>query len=307
MRRLFAALTLLIGGCCSSLPKTAATKTAALLAARSGEVRVERYDWRDERRQRDVPATIYVPADSSVRHPVVVFSHGIGENRDSYEYLGRALAGAGFLAVHVTHAGTDRAVLEKGYWNLYKETKKKANWRNRPLDASFALDQVASRPDADMDHVAVVGHSAGAFTAFAIAGLKLESGESLGDPRVKVIVPLSMPRLDGVVAPGGYDAVTIPVLNMTGTCDSSIIYRTRPHHRRIPFESTHATRQYLVTVEDLNHDSFSNRSDPFHPLITQLTIGFLRGFMLGDSDARAWFNEAGRGSVAGKTLVLEKK
>lgn len=308
MRRLlFAMLSLFVGGCCSSLPPVAAEKSVALPSvAPAADVRIERHDWRDERRQRAVPATIYVPSGSG-RHPVVAFSHGIGENRDSYEYLGRALAGAGFLAVHVTHAGTDRAVLEKGYWNLYKETKKKENWRNRPLDVSFALDQLAARPDADMDRVAVVGHSAGAFTAFAVGGMVLENGQTFRDPRVKVIVPMSMPRMDGVVAPGGYDAVTIPTLNLTGTCDGSIIYRTRPHHRRIPFESTHATQQYLVTIERLNHDAFSNKVDPFHPAIVQLTIDFLRGFLLGDASTRAWFDEVGRGSVGGKTLVLEKK
>ena len=81
--------------------------------------------WRDEKRGRDVPVKLYRPAVPSPA-PVVLFSHGIGEDRDSYAYVGKALAEAGFLAVHITHAGTDRAVLERGYLHLYRAV---SGWR----------------------------------------------------------------------------------------------------------------------------------------------------------------------------------
>jgi len=76
----------------------------------------------DATRARDIPVRIYTP-DEAGRHPVVLFSHGIGEDRDSYAYIGRALAQNGFVAVHITHAGMDKAVLRTGYWKLYKATK----------------------------------------------------------------------------------------------------------------------------------------------------------------------------------------
>ena len=262
--------------------------------------------WRDEKRGRDVPVKLYRPAVPSPA-PVVLFSHGIGEDRDSYAYVGKALAEAGFLAVHITHAGTDRAVLERGYLHLYRAVKQKENWVNRVVDVSFVLDQLASDRGADLDRVAVAGHSAGAFTAFAVAGLRTADGDTLRDPRVNVIIPISMPRMEGVVPPGGYDAIRVPTLNMTGTCDASLIYRTFPRHRRAPFEQTAATGHYLVTIDGVNHDTFSNGEERLHPLIASLMIRFLRGFLLDDPVARAWFQEEGLSTVSGTRLTIERK
>lgn len=200
---------------------------------------MRREEWRDARRERDVPVTIYAPGPAAEALPVVIFSHGIGEDRDSYEWVGRALAANGFLSVHVTHAGTDRAVLERGYRHLYRAVKQKENWVHRPLDVAFVIDQLDGVDAADVDRIAVAGHSAGAFTAFAAAGLQMREG-SLRDARVTAAVAMSMPRLEGVVAPGGYDAVAVPLLNVTGTCDTST--STAPSRVTGAFPSTPRAR-----------------------------------------------------------------
>lgn len=258
--------------------------------------------WRDESRSRDVPVRIYAP-EAAGRKPVVLFSHGIGEDRDSYAYIGRALAENGFIAVHITHAGMDKAVLKTGYWNLYRATKNPDNWRARPRDVSFVLDQLRARDDVDMSRVAVAGHSAGAFTAFQLAGARDPDGQSFRDERVRVIVAMSMPRVEGIT----YDDVRIPVLNITGTCDSSLIYRTRPRHRRIPFEKAPGPDNYLVTIEGVNHDVFSNKTDPHHDTIVALTVNFLRAYLLDDRAARAWFDETGTKTAGGDRLTVERK
>jgi predicted dienelactone hydrolase len=201
--------------------------------------------------------------------------------------------------VHITHAGTDRAVLERGYRHLYRSVKQKENWVNRPLDVSFVLDRL------NVTDAAIVGHSAGAFTAFALAGITMADG-SLRDPRVKVAVAMSMPRMEGVVSPGGYDTIAIPVLSVTGTCDTSIIYRTFPKHRRIPFEETHAANQYLLTFARVNHDTFVEQ-DERNAQIAAVTIAFLDAWMRGDANARAWFDEPGNGELAGVRLSVERK
>lgn len=262
--------------------------------------------WRDERRGRDVPVRIYSP-HSKQKAPVVVFSHGIGEDRDSYVWLGRALAGAGFMAVHVTHAGMDRATLERGYLHLYRAVKRPENWHHRALDVIFVLDRLGADPRADSDRVAVAGHSAGAFTAFSVAGLKVRSGDTLRDPRVKAIVPMSMPRVGDVIPRDGFDSVTVPVLGLTGTCDASLIYRTLPRHRRIPFEWTRRAGHHLVTIHRVNHDTFSARSSRHHEIISAVTITFLRGILLGDAEAAAWFAPPGRQTVSGSALTIEAK
>jgi len=298
---------LFASACCTSLPRIAdkqSQEPPRQLATH--EATTTSVVWRDARRGRDVPVKIYAPVRQAPS-PVVLFSHGIGEDRDSYEYVGNALSASGFLAVHMTHAGTDRAVLERGYRHLYRAVKQKENWIDRVLDVTFVLDQLRGDPRADLERVAVAGHSAGAFTAFAAAGLRTADGATLRDPRVKVIIPISMPRLEGVVPRGGYDDIRIPALNLTGTCDASLIYRTLPRHRRLPFEHTAATGHYLITIEGVNHDTFSNASDRNHPLIASLMTHFLRAFLLGEEEARAWFDEAGRAVVNGTALTIERK
>jgi predicted esterase len=295
MKRLFAlAAGLLASACCTSLPKLPAKRIAPpSLPATHERITRTHHDWRDEKRGRDVPVTIHAPA--GVRAPVVIFSHGIGEDRDSYAWLGEALAHHGFLAVHVTHAGTDKAMLQRGYRHLYNALKDRQNWIDRSLDVSFVLDQLARRDDADLSRVAVAGHSAGAFTAFAVAGVRFHDGNMQRDERVKLIIPMSMPRMDGIIS--DYD-VGIPVLNITGTCDTSLLYRTFPRHRRIPFESS--SGQHLVTIEGVNHDTFSAPRDRHHALIAALTIAFLRG-------PSPWLDEPGVGEVGGVRVSVERK
>lgn len=307
--RLFALIpaALLVAACGTSLPKMPAKSAPLPIPAVADGVTEERHVWHDARRQRDVPVTLYLPPQPRTKSPVVIFSHGIGEDRDSYTYLGRGLAARGFLTVHITHAGTDKAVLKRGYRALYRAVKQKENWIARPLDVTFVLDQLATRADADLARVAVVGHSAGAFTAFAVAGLRTAEGATMRDPRVKVIVPMSMPKMDGVVGPDGYDAIDIPVLNLTGTRDTSLIYRTFPRHRRIPFESTHATRQFLITLQGVTHNTFSNVTDRHHDLIVELTAAFLRAWLNDDEAARAWFAEAGTTTLRGTRMTVETK
>ena len=294
--RLFALVTALFAsGCCTRLaqapPKPPPPSTGGSLAIE------ERYHlWHDARRNRNVPVKIYSPAAAD-SYPVVVFSHGIGEDRDSYQYLGRALARNGFTAVHITHAGTDRAVLERGYRHLYEATRQPENWINRPLDVSFVLDQLGA------GEAIVAGHSAGAFTAFALAGVPLARGETFRDRRVRAIIPMSMPRMESVIAEGGYRQIGVPALNITGTCDASVIYRTLPRHRRVPFELTDASGQTLITLRDVNHNTFSNATDEHHPLIAQLTVLFARAHLRNDGAARAWFDEAG----ATPAMTLERK
>lgn len=296
MRIVAVLAALFASACCTSLPRLPAKRVAfPPLAPETDRVPESSTVFHDAKRDRDVPVKIY-----GDHGPVVIFSHGIGENRDSYAWLGRTLARHGYRAVHITHAGTDRAVLERGYRHLYRAVKQKENWLNRPLDVSFVLDEL------HVSEAAIAGHSAGAFTAFAIAGMRLSSGETLRDPRIQVAVAMSMPRLDGVVAEGGYDDVAIPLLNVTGTCDTSIIYRTFPKHRRIPFDESHAAHQYLVTLERVNHDTFVVE-DPKNAEIAAITIAFLRAYLQNDGAARAWFDDPGSGSVGKVRLALERK
>ena len=113
--------------------------------------------------------------------------------------------------------------------------------------------------------------------------------------------------MDGIVPPDGYAGVQLPVLNITGTCDSSLIYRTLPRHRRVPFDRSDGPQKYLVTIERVNHDTFSALANPNHPVIARMTIDFLRAFLDGHPSSRAFFNESGIGRVGDTLFALETK
>lgn len=302
-----AALSFLLSACCTKMARlvdpqrrVAAVPDVTYAAPPARPITIARFDWHDAARNRDVPVTIYAPANETSPLPLVIFSHGIGEDRDSYSYLGRAWASRGFIAVHITHAGTDKATLQRGYWHLYRATKKIENWTNRPLDARFAIDQLLAGAAAplrvDPSRIAVAGHSAGAVTAYALAGMRGSAG-SLADPRVKAIIAISPPKIAGVT----YD-LAVPVLHVTGTCDASPIYRTWPRDRRIPFEQGHAPLQLLVTLGGARHETFSNPEDPLHPLVEQITTAWLEATLNDDARARAWLFDGGL-SADGRVVV----
>ena len=304
MKLLVALSALFAGACCTSLPRLPAKERVfPAMPADYERVSVTREVLRDEQRGRDVPVAIYKADEARGRLPVVIVSHGIGEDRDSYAYLGRALAQHGFLAVHITHAGTDRAVLERGYRHLYRAVKEKANWVARPLDVTFVLDRLALRDDADVSRAGIAGHSAGAFTAFAAGGLETAEGNTLTDARIRAVVAMSPIRLDEIVPERGYDAL-VPALHLTGTCDTSLLYRTFPKHRRIPFDQSRSGLQYLITMKGVNHDTFVVE-DRRNALIAKLAVAFLRMFLRPEGQAIRWFNEAGNTTVDGVQMSVE--
>ena len=329
LKTILISLTLLsLSACCSSMSKLidsgdVVPARAATRPPPAGPFRVEQAlaVVHDPARNRDIPIRIYAPAGVTGLLPVVLFSHGIGESRDSYVYLGNEWASHGYVAIHLTHAGTDKAVLKKGYLALYRATKKPENWRNRPLDVSRVIDRMLDRNEPlpliggrlDPSRIAAAGHSAGAFTALALVGLRV-GGQNLSDPRVKVAVAMSMPKMGGVVGNDAYASIHVPTLHMTGTCDGSIIYRTRPKDRRTPFTQSSGPDDYLVTFEGVDHNTFStpdpgdgSREAIHHRWIREITTTFLDAYLRGDPTARAWFAEGGLSAAGSATLVVEKK
>ena len=279
-------------------------------------------DLTDRERQREVPIRIYLPETHEGRLPVVLVSHGIGESRSSYAWLGKAIASNGYAVIHPTHRGTDRATLEQGWIAMYKATKNKDNWRNRPLDISFILDHLAVIESMDPrlegvldgERVGVVGHSAGAWTAAAIGGLELESGESLTDPRVDAIAPLSMPKTGSVRSPRAWRSLELPVLHMTGTCDRQLVWWTFPADRRVPWENGIAPDQYLLTLDGGTHTTFSNEWDranrkqvALQALIARTVAAFLDAYVGGDENLREELRAGGFRAIGGGRLEVEQR
>jgi predicted dienelactone hydrolase len=281
----------------------------------TNQVETIRADWLDAVRNRNVPVKIYLPAQATHPVPIIIFSHGLGGSRDGYGYLGEYWASHGYVSVHVQHLGSDSAVwldsLDGGPMAaMHRAVANLRNAANRPLDVSFAIDRLTAlnrdtnsplHGRLDLTRIGVAGHSFGAFTTLAIAGQSFPFGgtnNSFLDPRVRAALPMSasvpMPgaNLDEVYAP-----IRIPCLHMTGTRDDSPLGETMANQRRVPFDHSKNSDQFLLTLRDADHMAFVGLSGPlfgsdkagtYQKLICQSSTAFWDAYLRGNALAKTW-------------------
>jgi len=296
------------------------------------EVAVLLVNWHDDARDRDVPAKLYYPTTGDGPFPVIIFSHGLGGTREGYSYLGNHWASHGYVSVHVQHKGSDDSVW-RGSPDPMGASRRAAadpgNMVNRPRDISFAIDRMERmngeesplQGRLDLEHVAVAGHSFGAYTTLAAAGevFTLPGGRqvALGDPRVKAAIPMSAPVPN---KRGDLDAafgkIVIPCFHMTGTKDDSPIGETTAAERRLPFDHSNASDQFLITFAGGDHMIFSGRPRAlgegardavFQNVIKQATVAFWDCYLRGSAEARTWLTDGGLKATLGADGVPEMK
>jgi predicted dienelactone hydrolase len=270
-------------------------------AARTAGVVEERWwTWHDAARGRDVAVRLFLPqAETARAAPLVLFSHGVGESILSYAYLGRRWAADGLAVLFVEHPGSDVHAVD---WNavtpsLIRAARDPANWLARIADVRFALERVGQTPElmdrVDTARVAAAGHSLGAHTALALAGMtiELETGDTLSmrDPRITACVALSPPAAGMLgVTEASWAGVTPPLLTIFGTRDGDVILKDSAARRAVFDGAVHADR-WLVVLADVEHTTFTGR-DPDAPFssdaqaqqerIAALSAAWLRTMLL---------------------------
>jgi predicted dienelactone hydrolase len=177
-------------------------------------------------RSEPLEITMLTPKGTS-NGKLVVISHGLWDEPDSFEGWGRLLAANGYTVLLPDHPGSD-AKQQKQLLDGASPPPSSEELRFRPLDVSALLDGVQagnllSGQSIDIDDVAVVGHSWGATAALQLSGLQTTSRKlktrcqdprdpdrnlswvlqcswlsgadqgSLADPRVKAAVVVSPP------------------------------------------------------------------------------------------------------------------
>lgn len=211
---------------------------ACLLAAAAAAA-----DWReadklwflDPASGRNLGVKAYYPAAGTGPWPVIVFSHGLGGSQWGYVYLGRWWAAHGYVSLHVTHPGSDWLLWDgkgmgEGLGNLRKALRDPEVLRARPRDIAALLDQLPlleeKVPDLagrlDRGRIGVAGHSLGAYTALAVAGLRPDLGQGpvdLSDPRPRAVIALSPLGGNERQPAGCWAAIARPALLVTGTAD----------------------------------------------------------------------------------------
>lgn len=277
--------------------------------------------WLDATRGRSLAVRIFRPTGTVGRRPLVAFSPGLGASCDQYLYLLRYWAARGYVCVSVTHPGTDCALWrgrQRPWPTMAGALDDPVHRVDRPRDLAFVLDRVAAdatlRPLVDYGRQAVAGHSYGAFTALALAGLHYDGPdgpEHAVDGRVRCVVVMS-PQGPGQFGQHAHswDDVRVPVMSLTGTQDRAA--RTRDVRERFTaYRRVRVPGQYLAVIRRANHYAFGDgpgiglrpppRQPHHHHLIQVLTTAFLDAHLSGLDAAQAWL----RGGAAAAALAGE--
>jgi predicted dienelactone hydrolase len=144
-----------------------------------------------------------VPDTANGPYSLVIVSHGLAEYRYAHAYLAEHLASHGFVVMAIDHPSNTLAYvadpkLRRADWSGFTEGLVTA-LIYRPADVQRQIDyahlltaQAGNLPGSiDIDHVAVVGHSFGGYTALVSAGAQVDLGpekdwcvENAGDEAV---------------------------------------------------------------------------------------------------------------------------
>jgi len=195
--------------------------------------------------------TVLTPEATS-NGKLVVISHGLWDEPESFEGWGRLLAANGYTVLLPSHPGSD-ADQQKDLLSGAAALPNPEELRFRPLDVSALLDGVEAGTllvgqQIAIDDVAVVGHSWGATAAIQLSGLQTTSSklktrcqdpldsarnlswvlqcswlsgadqESLADPRVKAAVVVS-PPMNLLFDESSGSSLQAKVLLVSGTND----------------------------------------------------------------------------------------
>jgi predicted dienelactone hydrolase len=280
--------------------------------------------WFDAARKREVPVKIRWP-DAAAHpgpRPVILFSHGLGGTREGGAVWGAAWAAAGFVVVHLQHAGSDLDAIRASGRPFTNAANLRALGDGKQLlarlyDVNFVLTEIERRHTARQDSWASIrptqfgmsGHSFGAITSLGVAGQRYTGFEAgVNDPRLAGFMAFSgspPPAAAEADARRALERMTRPMLCLTGTRDSDVAGTgATPERRRALFGLLPAGDKSQLVLADADHMTFAGQTgraveiiprDPLarelqsghHGVIARLTTDWWRATLHGDAAAKA--------------------
>lgn len=295
---------------------------------------VRREDWFDADRERLLPVKLYLP-ETDAKSPVVIFSHGLGGNRDAAGYLGRHWASWGITGIFIQHPGSDESVWagKKGrevLEALAEAARDPEAALNRFRDVPFIINELERHEasgtlNIDASRIGMSGHSYGAHTTLALLGraydvLGVETFVS--DQRIDGGVLLSPPPIttrDEVELDKMFHAISTPMFHFTGTKDAVPLgLAGKPIDRRVPFDAINASPQYLVIYEGGDHAAFGGRErvrgrlapdwyKDIQAMTSTASTAFWFSILLDDQNATRWLAGPGLETSVREDDQVERK
>ena len=321
-------LMILVALCPAVAEASAAEWPADLLVGPHEVVTVEEVEFRREGREMAMPVRIRYPRPSEGRpgpFPLVVFSHGMGGFVNAFEKLSAHLASHGYVVIHPAH--TDSIALRRrageSAASLRREFTSKGvrmvDLPARVADCRWILAHISEieakieQPGLiDAERTAMAGHSAGAMTTQALAGiLFFAAGARPGLPLADgsdfdAYIIISG---QGTTRPGlrerSWQGFLKPTLVFAGSVDTTPVSNETPQSRRHPFEHAPPGEKYLIYIDGATHGSYQGGSAPhadekrIEALTAHATLAFLELHLKQNEAPRVWLNAASPEKFAG--------
>lgn len=272
--------------------------------------------WTDTARSRSVPWRLRLPG-SARPWPLVLYSHGLGGNREGGAVWGQAWADAGIAVLHLQHPGSDSDTLRNGLAAL-RAAASAEQLLARVRDVRFVLDEIERQATAGaepwrsmrLDALGLAGHSFGAQTTQAVAGQRFPVAVEVMDTRLRAFIALSpsSPRDGRMTVVQAFGAISRPFLGVTGSLDGDPFgsYDSGEPRARV-FDGLPSGQRALLWLQGADHMSFGGGSarpvpaigpfrrhgpaaelEPAHrALVARVTALWWRAQLLGDADAQA--------------------
>lgn len=244
------------------------------------------------RRDRYFLADIYLP-NITAQVPVIVISHGLGANRQSFAYLAQQLASYGFAVAVPEHPGSDSKQLQALLSGRSDQVTEPSEFINRPLDVKYLLDALerldVANPNIQLNlkEVGAIGQSFGGYTVLALAGASLNIEQrqkqcqsledslnvslllqcralqlpgteyNLRDRRIEAVMAIN-PITSIIFGEEGINNIQIPIMLVSSSADK--VAPALPEQIE-PFTWLTSPEKYLVLLEGGTHFSVPNHTD----------------------------------------------
>ncbi len=247
--------------------------------------RKQTFTYKNPNRSREGYFDLYQPEIDGL--PLVIISHGLASNRQTFAYLAEHLASHGFAVAVIEH---DDINLDKfdNFLSGSERFPEANNLIDQPMDVKYVLDRLDRinpqlQNKIDMQQVGVIGQSFGGYTSLALAGGELIADKApqcqeenqevlldlsslakctfneldrdrvqLGDPRIKAAIAIN--PLGKIFGRAGISAIEIPTMIISGTND--LIVPPVAEQIRPFIWLNDEVDKYLVLVKPGTHFSF---------------------------------------------------
>lgn len=266
--------------------------------------------YRDRRQGREVPVAVQFPltAPPAQGFPVVIVSPGLGAHPQATRYLEQHLASHGYLVLCPVHQGSDwSAVFRRSPLGAFSRGELLA--RISEIHLALSLLEEQRLPEhllakGDPERVALVGHSFGALTIQALAGVPVLGPQGdelpLSDPRFRAFVCMSpygeaFPAQRLGMKASGYAQIDRPILFMSGDRDDLWTVGRGPHAHLWPYRWVATEERYHLLIGDTRHSDFSEIFGYIKAhtatMVNSTTVAFLDAYLREEEAARRYLRE----------------